>query len=69
MFKNLFALAIAALVLVVLAFPATWLIMLGLGNVAVNVSFWGSLPFGILMSLLLGASAGERNYFITAERR
>jgi hypothetical protein len=34
-------------------FPATWLTMLFLGNAGVNVSYWGALPLGILLSVLL----------------
>ena len=33
-------------VVVVGSFPATWLLMLFLGNVGVNVGFWGALPAG-----------------------
>ena len=40
-------------------FPATWLMMLFLGNVHVNTSYWGTLPLGILVSALLGASAAR----------
>jgi hypothetical protein len=40
-------------------FPATWLLMLFLGNVGVNVSYWGALPAGIMLSgLLAGATSG-----------
>jgi hypothetical protein len=35
-------------------FPATWLLMLFLGNVGANVSYWGALPLGILASALIG---------------
>jgi len=39
-------------------FPATWLLMLFLGNVHVNTSYWGTLPIGILVSVLIaGATA------------
>ena len=39
-------------------FPATWLLMLFLGNVHVNTSYWGTLPLGIVVSVLLaGATA------------
>jgi hypothetical protein len=37
-------------------FPATWLLMLFLGNVGLELSYWGSLPIGILASALIGAS-------------
>jgi hypothetical protein len=47
----------------VATFPATWLLMLFLGNVHVNVSYWGALPLGIIASgLLAGASARSRGY-------
>jgi hypothetical protein len=42
----------------VATFPATWLLMLFLGNVHLGLSYWGTLPLGILASVLLaGASA------------
>jgi hypothetical protein len=51
---------VAGLVLfLVTTFPATWLLMLFLGNTGVNVSYWGALPLGILASSLIGA-AGSR---------
>ena len=55
MIKSLlFALAFFLLA----TFPATWLLMLFLGNAGVNLSYWGSLPLGILVSVLLaGATA------------
>ncbi len=40
-------------------FPATWLLMLFLGNCGLELSYWGTLPLGILVSLLIsGAAAG-----------
>jgi hypothetical protein len=48
---------LAALVIFLLAtFPATWLLMLFLGNVGLAVSYWGTLPLGILLSVLLGSA-------------
>jgi hypothetical protein len=35
-------------------FPATWLLMLFLGNVHENVSYWGALPLGVLVSVFIG---------------
>jgi hypothetical protein len=50
---------LAAIVLFLVAtFPATWLLMLFLGNVGANVSYWGALPLGVLVSVLI-ASAGS----------
>ena len=44
----------------VATFPATWLLMLFLGNVGANVSYWGALPLGILVSALLGSAGASR---------
>ena len=39
-------------------FPATWLLMLFLCNAGLELSYWGTLPLGILVSLLIsGATA------------
>jgi hypothetical protein len=35
-------------------FPATWLLMLFLGNLDTGLSYWGTFPLGILVSVLLG---------------
>ena len=52
------ALLVAFVIFLIATFPATWLLMLFLGNVGVNVSYWGSLPLGILVSVVLaGASS------------
>jgi hypothetical protein len=48
------ALLIFVLVLLVATFPATWLLMLFFGNIGMELSYWGSLPLGILVSALLG---------------
>jgi hypothetical protein len=46
---------IAAIVIFLIAtFPATWLLMLFLGNLGVAMGYWGALPLGILVSVLLG---------------
>ena len=45
-------------VLLIATFPATWLLMLFLGNLGLEQSYWGTLPLGILVSTLLsGVSA------------
>jgi hypothetical protein len=41
-------------VFLIATFPATWLLMLFLGNVGANVGYWGTLPLGILVSALIG---------------
>ncbi len=45
----------------VATFPATWLLMLFLGNIGTNVSYWGALPLGILVSALLGGASAYRS--------
>jgi len=52
MIKGLF---FALVIFLVGTFPATWLLMLFLGNVHANVSYWGALPLGVLISVALGA--------------
>ena len=52
-------LLVAVLVFLVATFPATWLLMLFLGNVGLGVSYWGTLPLGILVSALLGGVSGS----------
>ena len=37
-------------------FPATWLLMLFLGNVGLGLSYWGALPLGVLVSVLLAGA-------------
>jgi hypothetical protein len=52
------ALLLAFVVFLVATFPATCLLMLFLGNIGTNVSYWGTIPLGILVSVLLaGASS------------
>jgi hypothetical protein len=47
-------LLVGIVVFLVATFPATWLLMLFLGNVGLAVGYWGTLPIGILVSALLG---------------
>jgi hypothetical protein len=49
-------LAFIAIFLIV-TFPATWLMMLFLGNCGLGLSYWGTLPLGILVSALLGGAS------------
>ena len=56
MIKGLLLLAV---VFLLATFPATWLLMLFLGNLHLGISYWGTLPLGILVSVLLGASGTQ----------
>ena len=64
-------LLVAVLVFLVATFPATWLLMLFLGNVGLGVSYWGTLPIGILVSALLGGVSGSSmsRYYVDVRRR
>ena len=46
-------------------FPATWLLMLFAGNVGLQLSYWGTLPLGVLVSVLL---AGVTTPTVTVDR-
>ena len=56
-------LIIGIIVFLVATFPATWLLMLFLGNLGLGMSYWGTLPLGILVSVLLG-SASAPSYIL-----
>ena len=54
------ALLVMFVVFLIATFPATWLLMLFMGNAApaMGLSYWGALPAGILLSgLLAGVSS------------
>ena len=57
MFKALIALAV---IFFLATFPATWLLMLFLGNLGTGLSYWGALPLGILVSALLGSVSAPK---------
>lgn len=59
MFK---ALLVFAVVFLIATFPATWLLMLFLGNVGLTVGYWGVLPLGILVSALIGGVTTSSSY-------
>jgi len=50
------AMFVGIVLFVVATFPATFLLMLFLGNIDVHLSYWGTFPLGILVSILIGAS-------------
>jgi hypothetical protein len=51
-------LIVAVILFIIATFPATYLLMLFLGNVGLSLSYWGTLPLGILVSAVLGAVGG-----------
>jgi hypothetical protein len=55
--KTLIFLAIAFLVATL---PATWLLMLFFGNINMELSYWGTFPLGILVSVLLAGVTAYR---------
>jgi hypothetical protein len=57
------ALVLLFFVFLVATFPVTWLLMLFLGNVGAHLSYWGTLPLGTVVSLVIGAgSSGGYRY-------
>jgi hypothetical protein len=59
MIKGLIA---TVLIFLIATFPATWLLMLFLGNVGQAVSYWGTLPLGILVSMMLSGVASRATF-------
>jgi hypothetical protein len=57
------ALIVGVVLFVILSFPATWLLMLFLGNLGTGLSFWGALPLGMLVSTLIGAAGSQRTSY------
>lgn len=55
-FHMIKAMIFGVLFFLIATFPATWLLMLFLGNTGANVSYWGALPLGILVSVLLAGA-------------
>ena len=55
-------LSVLVLVVVIGSFPATWLLMLFLGNIGVGVGFWGTLPAGILLTFFVAGAGGLGRY-------
>jgi hypothetical protein len=50
------AIIFGVLFFLIATFPATWLLMLFFGNVGLAQSYWGTLPIGILVSVLLAGA-------------
>ena len=63
------AIVFGTLFFLLATFPATWLLMLFLGNIGANVSYWGALPLGILASVLLAGVTSPNVAVVKSERR
>lgn len=50
----------AFVIFLVSTFPATWLLMLFFGNLGAGLSYWGTLPLGVLVSALLSGVSATR---------
>jgi hypothetical protein len=50
----------SVLFFLIATFPATWLLMLFFGNVGLNLSYWGTLPIGVLASVLLAGATSPK---------
>lgn len=68
MFKNLvgflFSLFLILVLGLIVTFPATWLLMLFLGNVGLPIGYWGTLPLGILVAVLIGAAGSNDRWTV-----
>jgi len=55
------AMIAAFVIFLVATFPATWLLMLFMGNASpdMGLSYWGTLPIGILVSALIGSASAR----------
>jgi hypothetical protein len=53
------ALLAGLVIFLISTFPATWLLMLFFGNVHLRVSYWGTLPVGIIASILVAGAASN----------
>jgi hypothetical protein len=61
--ESVGALMLLFVVFLVVTFPVTWLLMLFLGNIGAHLSYWGTLPLGTVVSLVIGAgSSGGYRY-------
>jgi len=58
------ALIAAGMIFLIATFPATWLLMLALGNFGLGLSYWATLPLGILVSALLAGSSSPTAYAV-----
>ena len=52
-------LVFATVAFLLFTLPATWLLMLFFGNIGMDLSYWGTLPLGVLVSVLVGGILGQ----------
>jgi hypothetical protein len=55
--ESIVGLVFLFLVFLVATFPVTWLLMLFIGNIGGELSYWATLPLGTVVSLIIGSSA------------
>jgi hypothetical protein len=56
---SLASLLLLFFIFLIVTFPVTWLLMLFLGNVGAGLSYWGTLPLGTVVSLVIGATSSS----------
>jgi hypothetical protein len=56
----------SVLFFLIATFPATWLLMLFFGNVGLHLSYWGTLPIGVLASVLLAGATSPKVTMVRA---
>ena len=56
---SLASLLLLFFIFLIVTFPVTWLLMLFLGNLGTGLSYWGTLPLGTVVSLLIGATSSS----------
>ena len=55
--ESIVGLMLLFIVFLIVTFPVTWLLMLFIGNIGGDLGYWGTLPLGTVVSLLIGASS------------
>ena len=55
--ESIAGLVLLFLVFLVVTFPVTWLLMLFIGNIGGDLSYWGTLPLGTVVSMVIGAAS------------
>jgi hypothetical protein len=62
--SSVFGLIVLAAAVVIGSLPATWMLMLGFGNIGAIWSFWDMLPFGIIVSFLIGGATAPSSVWM-----